>query len=244
MGNHKEIGMDSKPPQLHGDQEPSKNVRKHFQQLFMFLMIAAVFLFASAGTLVWVWAWAYVAIYILFNAVMLNILPKELLAERGQSHTGVKNWDRILMGIGIPFGFTVFLIAGLDVRYHWSPAWGIYLHLTGLMLFILGNALIGWSMASNKFFSMGVRIQHEREHAVASGGPYKFVRHPGYAGIIINAVSTPLLLGSLWAFIPALLSACLFAVRTGLEDRTLRQELEGYKQYSEQVRYRLLPGIW
>ena len=98
MGNHREIGMDNKPPQLHGDQEPSKNVRKHFQQLFMFLMIAAVFLFASAGTLVWVWAWAYVAIYILFNAVMLNILPKDLLAERGKSHTGVKKWDRSLKG--------------------------------------------------------------------------------------------------------------------------------------------------
>ncbi len=147
------------------------------------------------------------------------------------------------MGIGIPFGFATFLIAGLDERFHWSPASSVNIHLINLTFFILGNALIGWSMASNKFFSMGVRIQDERGHTVVSGGPYQYVRHPGYAGIIVNAIFTPMLLGSLWAFIPALLSASLFVVRTGL-DHTLQQELEGYKEYSQKVRYRLLPGIW
>lgn len=221
-----------------------RNIRKHYFQLLFFLIIAAVILFVSAGTLAWVWSWAYIAVYVLFNAAMLFILPRELLAERGKPQKNVKKWDKVLMGIGIPFGFTTFLIAGMDKRFQWTPAVSVNMHIVCLALFVLGNVIIGWSMASNRFFSMGVRIQDERGHKVAEGGPYKYIRHPGYAGIIINAVSTPLLLGSLWAFIPAILSAAIFVVRIVFEDRTLQNELDGYKEYTEKVRYRLMPGIW
>ncbi|MFQ5875494.1 MAG: methyltransferase family protein, partial [Dehalococcoidia bacterium] len=99
-------------------------------------------------------------------------------------------------------------------------------------------------MASNAFFSMTVRIQEDRGHTVATGGPYRYVRHPGYVGTILFQIATPLMLGSVWAFIPCGLAALLIVVRTALEDRTLHEELDGYKEYAQRVRYRLLPGLW
>jgi protein-S-isoprenylcysteine O-methyltransferase Ste14 len=99
-------------------------------------------------------------------------------------------------------------------------------------------------MVSNKFFSTVVRIQHEREHYVVSGGPYRYVRHPGYAGLLLFALATPCLLGSLWALIPGLFSTGLIVLRTQLEDKTLLAELDGYEEYALRVRQRLIPGVW
>jgi protein-S-isoprenylcysteine O-methyltransferase Ste14 len=108
----------------------------------------------------------------------------------------------------------------------------------------LGYALVVWATASNAYFSQVVRLQSERGHAVATGGPYRFVRHPAYIGTILFELAAPILLDSWWALIPGALNAVLFLVRTSLEDRTLRSELEGYQEYASQVRFRLLPGIW
>ena len=104
--------------------------------------------------------------------------------------------------------------------------------------------LLTWSMAANAFFSQTVRIQKDRGHTVATGGPYRYVRHPGYAASILFQIATPLILGSVWAFIPCGLTVLLSVVRTALEDRTLLEELPGYAEYAQQTRYRLLPGIW
>jgi protein-S-isoprenylcysteine O-methyltransferase Ste14 len=99
-------------------------------------------------------------------------------------------------------------------------------------------------MASNRFFSTAVRIQDDRGQTVAQGGPYRYVRHPGYVGFILAGASTALLLGSLWALVPSAISGALLVVRTALEDRTLCAELDGYEEYSRRVRHRLVPGIW
>jgi protein-S-isoprenylcysteine O-methyltransferase Ste14 len=99
-------------------------------------------------------------------------------------------------------------------------------------------------MLSNRFFSPTVRIQSDRGHQVISGGPYQIIRHPGYSGWILQMLAAPLALGSWWGLIPGLLSACLYGIRTALEDRTLHRELPGYTDYAARVRYRLLPGIW
>ena len=109
---------------------------------------------------------------------------------------------------------------------------------------MLGHFLLTWSMMTNSFFSAVFRIQKDRGHAVVTTGPYQYVRHPGYVGIIAFGLATPLMLGTLWAFIPALFMLCISVVRTTLEDRTLREELQGYKEYATQVPYRLLPGVW
>jgi protein-S-isoprenylcysteine O-methyltransferase Ste14 len=94
------------------------------------------------------------------------------------------------------------------------------------------------------YFTAAVRIQEERGQTVCKDGPYRFVRHPGYVGANLQSLGTPLLLGSLWAFIPAILAVVLMVTRTALEDRTLQAELPGYSAYTQEVKYRLLPGIW
>ena len=112
------------------------------------------------------------------------------------------------------------------------------------MVCVIGYALFVWATASNAFFSQIVRIQTERGHTVVTGGPYRFVRHPGYAGAILFELAVPFLLASWWAFIPSLIGAGLLVLRTALEDRTLQAELSGYPAYARQVAYRLLPGVW
>jgi protein-S-isoprenylcysteine O-methyltransferase Ste14 len=89
-----------------------------------------------------------------------------------------------------------------------------------------------------------VRIQTDRGHTVCDTGPYRFVRHPGYVGLILQAVGVPILLGSFWALIPGVAAAVLISIRTSFEDRTLRAELPGYVDYVQRVRWRLIPGIW
>jgi protein-S-isoprenylcysteine O-methyltransferase Ste14 len=108
----------------------------------------------------------------------------------------------------------------------------------------LGYVLSSWALLENRFFSGVVRIQKDRGHQVVSTGPYGFVRHPGYAGALLAYLVTPVLLDSTWAFIPAVLMAGVVILRTALEDRTLQEELPGYKDYARKTRYRLLPGIW
>ena len=146
--------------------------------------------------------------------------------------------------LSLVFPFATLIVCGLDVRWSWSPEVGLPVHLAGLALMVLGFAIISWAMVSNPFFSGAVRIQSERGHTVASGGPYRYVRHPGYVGMILHFGSLALVLGSLWALLPALINVALFILRTALEDRTLQAELPGYREYAAQTRYRLLPGVW
>jgi protein-S-isoprenylcysteine O-methyltransferase Ste14 len=135
-------------------------------------------------------------------------------------------------------------VAGLDVRLGWTGGLPLWLHLIGSVACAAGYSLFMWAMVSNAFFVEGMRIQEERGHTVATGGPYRWVRHPGYAGDVLAAVATPFLLGSLWSLIPAVVTALLFVVRTALEDRTLQEELDGYRAFAGRVRYRLIPGVW
>ena len=113
-----------------------------------------------------------------------------------------------------------------------------------LIVFVLGMGLFDWAMLSNRFFSGTVRIQEDRGHTVVADGPYRVVRHPGYVGMIVMFVLPPLVLGSLWALIPAGLAALATVIRTALEDKTLQVELPGYAEYAQRTRYRLLPRVW
>jgi protein-S-isoprenylcysteine O-methyltransferase Ste14 len=138
----------------------------------------------------------------------------------------------------------MLVVAGLDKRFAWSPRLPLLLHGTAFVIIGLGYSLSTWATVANRFFSAVARIQREREHVVVTTGPYQYVRHPGYAGAIVTSLATPLLLGSLWALVPAALAVCQLVIRTALEDRFLQDELEGYHHYAAQVRYRLLPGVW
>ena len=136
------------------------------------------------------------------------------------------------------------LVAGLDVRFGWAGDLGVAWHVAGAVMLAVGLELASWAMIANAYFSTAVRIQSDRGHTVCSTGPYRFVRHPGYVGFILQSIGVPFLLGSLWALIPAITAAVLIVVRTSLEDRTLQAELPGYQDYIRNVHYRLSPGIW
>jgi len=216
-------------------------------QVFAQIAIQALVLFLSAGTIRWWQAWLFLGITLVgiaINAFFMLRYSPETVAERARSE-GMKGWDKIVAGLCALFHFVgILLVAGLDVRFGWTGELPLGVYLAGVGASMLGFALFSWAMISNAYFATVVRIQEERGHAVCTTGPYRFVRHPGYVGFIIQSLALPLFLGSLWALIPGGLAAVLMVVRTALEDRTLQDELDGYKEYAQRVRYRLLPGVW
>jgi protein-S-isoprenylcysteine O-methyltransferase Ste14 len=209
-------------------------------------MLGAI-LFISSGQLDWVMAWVYLGVFLLgviINGVILLRVNPEVIAERAEPGAGTKDWDRVISIIGAVMGLGALAVAGLDRRFGWSSPLLLGIQMTALALYLFGSFLASWAMIVNAFFSTAVRIQEERGHEVISHGPYRLVRHPGYSGWILGNAMIPLVLGSLWALIPGLMAAVLLAVRTALEDRTLQSELDGYREYAQRVRYRLLPGVW
>ena len=223
-------------------------LRRAVQLGIQFLLLAAI-LFLSSGRLDWWFAWVYLGIFVIgvgVNAFVLLRTNPELIAERAQQATSeTKKWDKILATIwGLLSAVVSLLVAGLNVRFGWPPQIPLAVQLVALLFHMLGSAVASWALVSNAFFSTTVHIQTERGHAVASSGPYRIVRHPGYAGWILSGLATPLMLGSLWALVPAALAQGALVLRTALEDRTLLEELPGYRDYARRVRYRLVPGIW
>ena len=221
-----------------------KNISRRLIQVSLSVIITAAILLVSAGRFNLIYLWVYIVTSVLVILINSLIFPSELISERGRKKENVEKWDTIITGIMILPGLIIYLIAGLDIRFGWSPGYPIWIHAAGLTAFIAGNAFVSWAMISNNYFSTSVRIQYDRGHTVSSGGPYQYIRHPGYVGMIVYLLATPILLGSLWALIPAVLTAVMFIVRTAFEDKTLKKKLKGYKNYSEKVKYRLMPGIW
>jgi protein-S-isoprenylcysteine O-methyltransferase Ste14 len=136
------------------------------------------------------------------------------------------------------------LVAGLDRRFGWTQAPGTVWNIMGAGIFAAGLALFSWAMITNAFFSTAVRIQDERGHAVCRSGPYRVVRHPGYAGVVLQSLGIPVLLASWWALVPGVIAAAFMLLRTDLEDRTLKAELNAYGEYARRTRFRIVPGLW
>jgi protein-S-isoprenylcysteine O-methyltransferase Ste14 len=206
-----------------------------------------VALFWSAGQIDWWPAWATLAVmlaWITATAIVIFRFNPGLLAERLGPRKGAKPWDTTIMSMLGLTQLVRYIVAGLDRRYGWTGGSSLAAQTAALTVCVLGYALVVWATASNTFFSQIVRIQSERGHAVATGGPYRYVRHPAYLGAILYELAVPVLLASWWALVASGVSAILLILRTALEDRTLQAELTGYVDYSRQVRHRLLPGIW
>jgi protein-S-isoprenylcysteine O-methyltransferase Ste14 len=213
----------------------------------VFLLTLGLSLFLGAGRVDWDLGWIFLGVVItgqIAITLMLLTTNPTLLGERAWMKKGSKPWDTVIVSLADAGWMATAIVAGLDRRLNWSPHLGVGLSVVGFVLIVVGFILFLWAMASNRYFSSFVRIQTDRGHTVETGGPYRFVRHPGYVGALLTYLASPLVLGSLWTFIPATLMLVLFVFRTALEDRTLQHELEGYVDYARRVRYRLLPGIW
>ena len=227
--------------------EQDKAIRKRFTQVIIQTLLMGAILFISAGTLNWPMAWLMMGFYVIMlavNAILMMRRNPEMVAERAEVREGTKSWDRVLASLGALLWLLILLVTGLDKRFGWSPDFSIYIQLLAFIFMVLGYAFASWAMLSNPFFSGTVRIQEERGHAVATAGAYQFVRHPGYSGWSLANLATPIALGSLVGLVPAVLFVLNLIIRTAMEDQTLKEELKGYKEYTEQVRYRLIPGIW
>lgn len=225
--------------------EPS--IPRTLLRLLGFVLLLAAILFLAAGRLDWLMGWLYMAMYACVTIVATLVVPldPELIAERTQIKEGVKDWDKRLTVVGsVLYPLAILIVAGLDTRYGWSLRIPLVIQVSALLVTAVGNLLSIWATAVNRFYGRFVRIQKERGHVVISDGPYRYIRHPGYLGQIIFSFSSALALGSLWALVPGSLFAVLLVVRTALEDRTLQDELEGYKTYTQRVRHRLIPFIW
>lgn len=198
----------------------------------------------------WPAAWIYVVGTVVFSfgsRLLLYFKDPSLLAERARftESEGIKQWDKsIALMVAVVGPFAAMIVAGLDKRNSWSAEVVPALQGVAVAGFLVGCIVTSWAMLVNRFFSAVVRLQTDRGQTVVRSGPYSLMRHPGYSGGILLWLSFPVMLGTLWAFVPAGIVVALLVLRTALEDRMLQAELPGYSAYAAQVRYRLLPGVW
>jgi protein-S-isoprenylcysteine O-methyltransferase Ste14 len=225
------------------------NIARLVIQLLIVVVIVPLLPMMISGDWGWWQGWVYAAVNILsfiVSRLILNRVHPDLIRERARfmEAQDTKPWDKILAPM-LAFGsILVAVTAGLDHLYGWSSAFPAWVNVTALTVIVLGYAFSSWALIVNRFFSGTVRIQTERGHHVVTDGPYRIVRHPGYAGGMLGFVLIPLLLDSLWSFIPVALLTAILIVRTALEDKTLQEELPGYRGFAQRTRYRLIPGVW
>lgn len=214
------------------------------------LFFAVGLLFMTAGRIFYWQAFGYAVINVIFLVIMIFLSVKredfaELLSENLATNYRQLWWDRLFWQLYWPLYFAIFVIAGLDSgRFGWTRSFYPSVYMLGYALYIIAYIFILWAMWLNRFFSESSCVQREKNHQVVRSGPYHLVRHPGYLGGIFLLLGTALLLGSLWALIPASVNALLLLGRTFVEDKVLREGLDGYGDYSKEVRYRLIPEIW
>jgi protein-S-isoprenylcysteine O-methyltransferase Ste14 len=219
-------------------------------QLFPFcwvIVIAGIF-FSAAGRLDIFRAWLFFSIYLMGTIVGTIIMWRfapGLANQLGSIKEGTKNWDKAFLIIY--FVTSVFIcpiVAGLDVgRFRWSQL-GITYAIVGIVLYIACIALCYWAMVVNEHFEATVRIQKDRMRNVITGGPYRFVRHPGNLSMIFGSLSASFVIGSLYSLIPCIVVILVIVIRTHFEDRTLKEELQGYLAYIKITKHKLLPGVW
>jgi len=215
--------------------------------VYLFIPLA---LLVCGGDFGWWQAWVYSLLIVaagIGGRVCAERRHPGLLAERQniEKIQSSKGWDKVLAPLmALSVSFPLVIVAGLDHRYGWSPIFPLWLNVLGLILILLGYAFATWALVENRFFFSTVRIQTDGGHVVCDSGPYRIVRHPGYAGNIPPLLGIVLALGSVWTLIPAAVALIVAVIRTVLEDQTLQEELPGYRHYARRVHYRLIPGIY
>jgi protein-S-isoprenylcysteine O-methyltransferase Ste14 len=230
------------------------NQKKLISPQVIIQLLLFIILFPFLPLLIsWRWSWWEGWVYGILS--VLGFVVSRVLATRGHpdliaeractfQHKDAQSWDKNLaplMGLG---GILVMVVTGLDARLDWSPSFSLPFKILALMLILGGYALSSYALIENRFFSGVVRLQTDRGQQVVSSGPYRWMRHPGYAGAMLTYLVTPLFLDSAFAFLPTILTIGFYILRTALEDKFLQEELEGYQDYAMKVQYRLLPGIW
>ena len=235
-------------PPSPGAQDSAKIIRAIIG-FTVYLLLTPVLLFVSAGTMNWPMGWAYVImgwVAVVVSRLVSLLRHPDLLRERAAAGgEGAADWDRVLVPlVAFLAPMIIAVVAGLDHRYGWSTPLSPVVQYVAAFLVFVGYGVSVWAMAVNRFFSAVARVQKDRGQTVVTSGPYGIVRHPSYAGGMLAALAAPFMLSALWALLPSLLFLVPLIVRTAFEDRLLISDLEGYEEYVQRIRYRLIPGIW
>jgi protein-S-isoprenylcysteine O-methyltransferase Ste14 len=209
--------------------------------LLMPALLGAI-VFTSAGRWDLPMVWAVLGVLAVFSVLMAATTDPGMMRERVKPGPG--NRDRLTRPIGVAMLFAHWVLAGLDTgRFQWSPVpWNV--QIVGAISYAFAMALLFWAVYTNPFYSTAVRVQTDRGHHPVVEGPYRFVRHPGYAATLVGVLAGGLALGSWLAMVPLLVFGGFFIRRTLLEDRLLQRELGGYADYARRVRYRLIAGVF
>lgn len=223
---------------------------RHWVRLILVYVIILLILLVCGGDLGWWQAWVY-SLFIFTSGIGGRIWGEQrhpgLTAERQdtESFQQAKSWDKVLAPLmAVSISFPLVIVAGLDHLYQWTHEFTLWLNLAGLLFVGVGYAFAAWAFAENRFFYSVVRIRTDEGHVVCDSGPYRFVRHPGYAGNMLALFGMALALSSIWTLVPVAVAVIITVVRTVLEDKALKAELPGYQDYARRVRYRLIPAIF
>jgi len=220
--------------------------RAIFSSYFGVLLFSG-FIFLGAWRIAYWQGLLYVLVALL--GVTLNHLtvPKgsDLTDQRASRVWGGEKWDKRILGALSLVSIVTFVVAGLDSgRFGWSGIVPIKVTIAGVVLMVAGQILFALAKRENAFFSSTAEIQSDRGHRICETGPYRFVRHPGYLGMLISQLAFPLVLQSYWAFLPTAVGTLLLIVRALLEDRYLMDRLGGYRGYAARTRWRLFPRVF
>jgi protein-S-isoprenylcysteine O-methyltransferase Ste14 len=216
-------------------------IREYLARIIMVFILVL-----TSGTWTWINIWIYAALATLTSMLVYIFVVRvnpSLYNERGKPNENTKRWDLILMRVIILISFSSIIIAGLDKKNDWSSLGDGWI-IPGGILIILSGMLATWAMSLNNYFSSVVRIQYDHGHTVVTCGPYQYIRHPGYLSGIFFYLGTPMVLDSVYGFIPFVCITIGFGIRVIFEEKMLVAELDGYQGYTHKVKYRLIPGIW
>ena len=211
------------------------------------VLLYAGFVFVGAWKIAYWQGVLYVVLALVGTTLNHILVPagSTITADRAREAKVGRDSDRRLLGVYFLVNAMTFLTAGLDSgRFGWSGEVPVGVTVVGAALMLSGQVVFAVAKRENAFFSSTVRIQTERGHQVCDAGLYRFVRHPGYLGMLISLLSFPLVMNSYWAFVPSGIGVAVLAVRTVLEDRFLVEELPGYQDYTNRTRWKLLPGLF
>ena len=215
---------------------------------FAMTLLWVVMCFAGAGRLTWIRGWIGATVHLsasgVLNVIVSHLNPGLLGQREIWLRNDTRTFDRVVLMIYVGLGFIEVFIAGVDAgRFHWLalPGWTI---VPGVVLFIMGMAMVGWAMVTSPFAETTLRLQTDRGQTVVESGPYRLVRHPMYLGFLVLNPATGLMLGSGWAMIVSVSTTAMIVLRTAYEDRFLRDRLPGYAGFAKRTRFRLVPLVW
>ena len=222
------------------------NTKLFIQALTKFLaglLLVGVLLFVPAGTFAYWQAWLFIALLFVpmfIAGLVLMLRQPELLRKRldAKEKQDAQKWVVALSGLMF---LAMFVVAGLNHRFQWCllPDWAVFV---AAVLFLLGYALYAEVLRENVWLSRTIEVQEHQK--VIDTGLYGIVRHPMYAATLLLFLAMPLVLASLWSFLIMLLYIPIIAKRIRNEEADLEQGLEGYKEYKERVKYKVIPFIW